>query len=282
LGWFRAGERFTSAVHDAHSGLQRRRWRRDRKFTIDCGDRFMTGAVSAGPTPSTVAEVGRGRLALIYQESLTAVTRLRAHRETVTDVAAFREHMLELLRRAEKVGQSQGYDPADLQLSSFGVVALLDESALSSPEGAWSDWARRPLQEQLFGGHMAGEWFFQHIERLLARPDTPALADVLELHELCLLLGFRGRYGAGDRGALHAITAQLNERIRRIRGIPTEFVAGWKPADDAIAVADPWIRRLTTALIASLALGLVLWGVGMFSLRSAVSGIAVPASAPSH
>ena len=242
----------------------------------------MTGAVSAGPTPSTVAEVGRGRLALVYQEALTAVTRLRAHRETVTDVAAFREHMLELLRRAEKVGQSQGYDPADLQLSSFAVVALLDESALSSPEGAWSDWARRPLQEQLFGGHMAGEWFFQHIERLLARPDTPALADVLDLHELCLLLGFRGRYGAGDRGALHAITAQLNERIRRIRGVQTEFVTGWKPADDALAVADPWIRRLTTALIASLALGLVLWGVGMFSLASAVSGIAVPASAPSH
>ena len=162
----------------------------------------MTNAVAAGPSPSAVAEVGRGRLALIFQEALTAVTRLRANRASVTDVAAFREHMLELLRRAERLGQSQGYDPADLQLSAFAVVALLDESALSSPEGAWSDWARRPLQEQLFGGHMAGEWFFQHIERLLARPDTPALVDVLELHEICLLLGFRGRYGAGDRGAL--------------------------------------------------------------------------------
>lgn len=238
----------------------------------------MTSAVAAGPSPSAVAEVGRGRLALIFQEALTAVTRLRANRASVTDVAAFREHMLELLRRAEKLGQSQGYDPADLQLSAFAVVALLDESALSSPEGAWSDWARRPLQEQLFGGHMAGEWFFQHIERLLARPDTPALVDVLELHEICLLLGFRGRYGAGDRGALHSIIAQLNERIRRIRGASTEFVAGWKPADDAMAVADPWIRRLTITLVSSLAIAVTLWGIGMFALRSTVSGINVPAS----
>ena len=241
----------------------------------------MTAAVSSAPSPSAVAELGKGRLSLIFQEALTAVTRLRANRASVTDVAAFREHMLELLRRAENVGQGQGYDPADLQLASFAVVALLDESALSSPEGAWSDWARRPLQEQLFGGHMAGEWFVQHIERLLARPDTPALADMLELHELCLLLGFRGRYGAGDRGALHAITAQLSERVRRIRGVAGEFVAGWKPADDALAVADPWIRRLTTALIASLVLCVALWGVGMFSLRSAVSGITVPATVAS-
>jgi len=235
--------------------------------------------MTAAPSPFAVVDVGRGRLPLIFQEALTAVTRLRANHGSVADVSAFREHMLELLRRAEHLGQSTGYDPADLQLASFAVVALLDESALSSPEGAWADWARRPLQEQLFGGHMAGEWFFQHIERLLARPDTPALADVLELHELCLLLGFRGRYGAGDRGALHSIAAQITERIRRIRGVPAEFVAGWKPAEDAMPVTDPWIRRLVTALISTAVLAVVLWGVGSFALRSAVGGISVPATA---
>ena len=104
------------------------------------------------------------------------------------------------------------------------------------------------------------------------------MADVLELHELCLLLGFRGRYGAGDRGALHSIAAQINERIRRIRGASTEFVVGWKPADDALAVADPWIRRLSTALIAIAVLAIVLWGVGTFALRSAVGGITIPAT----
>ena len=79
-------------------------------------------------------------------------------------------------------------------------------------------------------------------------------------------------------GALHSIIAQLNERIRRIRGASTEFVAGWKPADDAMAVADPWIRRLTITLVSSLAIGITLWGIGMFALRSTVSGINVPSS----
>lgn len=239
----------------------------------------MTSPGSAPPTPAAVATVGQGRLALLFQEALTAITRLRANRQTVTEAAAFRTQMLHLLRKAEEEGQSMGYDAADMQLSVFAVVALLDESVLSSADATWAEWARRPLQEQLFGGHMAGEWFFQHIDRLLARPDTPALADLLELHELCLLLGFRGRYGAGDRGALHAITQQVSERVRRIRGARADFVAGWKPGDDAVAAIDPWIRRLTIGLVSTLVVGVALWGVGMFSLRSAVSGIAVPPAA---
>ena len=234
----------------------------------------MTSAASAGPTPASVTPVGSGRLSLIFQEALTAVTRLRADRQHVTDAAAFREHMLQLLNSADTTGQALGYDAADLQLSSFAIVALLDETVLASPDGAWADWARRPLQDQLFGGHMAGEWFFQHIERLLARPDSPALADVLEVHALCLLLGFRGRYGAGDRGALHAVSAQIDERIRRIRGARGDFVSGWAPHNDAIAATDPWIRRLTVTLGALVAVAVVMWGVATVTLGSAVTSVA--------
>jgi type VI secretion system protein ImpK len=88
-----------------------------------------------------------------------------------------------------------GYTSEDVRLAAFAVVALLDESALNARQPALADWARRPLQDELFGGHLAGEWFFQHVEQLLARPDSAALADVLEVHQLVLLLGFRGRYG---------------------------------------------------------------------------------------
>lgn len=239
----------------------------------------MTSSVSAAPTPASVSAVGAGRLALLFQEVLTAVVRLRANRQGVPDVAAFRNDMLLLLRRAEETGQAMGYDPADMQLAVFAVVALLDESALAAADGNWTEWARRPVQEQLFGGHMAGEWFFQHIERLLARADTPALADLMELHQLCLLLGFRGRYGAGDRGALHAIGAQLAERIRRIRGPGGDFVAGWQPGDDGVAATDPWIRRLTLGLVGTVVLAALLWGGGFFSLGSAVNGISIPATA---
>ena len=184
--------------------------------------------------------------------------------------------MLQLLRRADEQAQSMGYEQPDVQLAVFAVVALLDESALASQDAAWAEWARRPLQDELFGGHMAGEWFFQHIERLLARPDTPALADLLEVHQLGLLLGFRGRYGAADRGALHAIASQIGERVRRIRGTPADFVPGWMPPGDVVSSQDPWLRRLVFGLAASAVLIVILWGAGALSLRSSIAGVVVP------
>jgi len=236
----------------------------------------MTTSASAGPTPASVTAVGSGRLSLLFQEALTAIARLRADRATVSDAGAFRAQMLHLLRRAEAEGIAMGYEAGDVQLAVFAVVALLDESALNAPEPAWADWARRPLQDELFGGHMAGEWFFQHIERLLGRPDSMELADLLEVHLLCLLLGFRGRYGAADRGALHAVTAQLSERMRRIRGTPGEFVPGWRPPDDMVAARDPWIRPLVVTLASCLILAALLWGGGALSLGAAVGDVVVP------
>ncbi len=163
----------------------------------------------------------------------------------------------------------------------FAAVALLDESALNARQPALADWARRPLQEELFGGHMGGEWFFQHVEQLLARPDSPELADLLEVHHLCLLLGFRGRYGTEDRGALHAIASRLGERVSRMRGAPGDLVPAWRPPNDAVAGRDPWIGRLVIGLAASVVLAAALWGVAALSLRGSARGIDGLATPPS-
>jgi len=111
------------------------------------------------------------------------------------------------------------------------------------------------------------------VEQLLARPDTPALIDLLEVHHLCLLLGFRGRYGVDDRGALHAIASRLDERVSRARGAPGDLVPAWRPPNDAVATHDPWIRRLVTGLAASVVLAVLLWGVAAFSLRGSARGL---------
>jgi type VI secretion system protein ImpK len=211
--------------------------------------------------------IGTGRLALALQEALTAVVRLRADRQPVTDAAGFRAQMMQLLGRAEQDARIAGYEPADVRMAVFAVVALLDESALNARQPALADWARRPLQEELFGVHMAGEWLFQNVEQLLARPDTPALADLLEVHQLVFLLGFRGRYGAADPSALHAYTSRVADRVARLRGHPGDLSPAWHPTDDAIAGRDPWIRRLALGLAASVLLGVVLWGAGFASLR---------------
>jgi type VI secretion system protein ImpK len=236
----------------------------------------MTSPVAPAPaarsavTPASATPVGAGRLALILQELLTATARLRGDRQPVPDAAAFRAQLLELVRRADQEAQSAGYAAADVRIAIFAAVALLDESALNTRQPALADWARRPLQEELFGGHMGGEWFFQHVDQLLARPDSPALADLLEVHHLCLLLGFRGRYGTDDRGALHAISARLAERVSRMRGAPGDLTPGWRPPNDAVVGRDPWIPRLVIGLAASVVLAVALWGAAALSGRGAV------------
>ncbi|MDF1505622.1 DotU family type IV/VI secretion system protein [Roseisolibacter sp. H3M3-2] len=229
----------------------------------------MTAPFLAPPAPAPTVPAGdvlaRGRLARLFQEALTAVVRLRAGRQAVPDAVAFRQQMTQLLQRADAEARQQGYAPDDARLAVFAVVALLDESALNSRQPALADWARRPLQDELFGGHLAGEWFFQHVEQLLARPDSAALADLLEVHQLVLLLGFRGRYGH-DTAALQTIAHRVGERLARLTGDAGPLAPAWRPPADAVVSRDPWLRRLTIALAASALLAVALWGAGAVTL----------------
>lgn len=217
---------------------------------------------------SNVAPASAGRLALILQESLTAVVRLRANRQPVTDAGAFRAQMTQLLARAEQDARAAGYGEQDARLAVFSVVAFLDESVLNARQPSLAEWARKPLQDELYGGHMGGEWFFQHVDQLLSRSDDSHLADVLAVHQLCLLLGFKGRYGAGDQSPLHAVTTRVGERIARLRGAAGDLAPDWRPPDDAVAERDPWLRRLTIGAIASVLLAAGLWGGYAWMLNS--------------
>ncbi len=107
-------------------------------------------------------------------------------------------------------------------MATLALVGFLDESVLNTHDPLFADWPRKPLQEELFGIHMAGELFFRNLEQLSARPDSADLADLLEVHYLCLLLGYGGRYSVGGRSELQAIIHATGDRIRRIRGVSTD------------------------------------------------------------
>jgi type VI secretion system protein ImpK len=157
-------------------------------------------------------------LASIFQEVLTAIVRVRFRLHAVADAEVFRKQIRQLLQAPMQKARSLGYDNQKIQGSVFAVVALLDESLLNLQDPVFAQWARRPLQEELFGGHLAGETFFRNLRSYLAEQDSQQLADVLELHCLCLLLGYRGRYALDDSGELYAMLRQTRDRIRRIRG----------------------------------------------------------------
>jgi type VI secretion system protein ImpK len=222
----------------------------------------------SNPTP-----VVAGRLASLLQEALTAVVRLRAERQPVTDGAAFRAQMVQLLARAEGEATQLGYTAQDARLAIFAVVAFLDESALNTRIPALADWARRPLQDELFGGHMGGEWFFQHVDQLLGRPDSTEVAELLEVYQLCLLLGFRGKYGAGDVAPLQQTMTRIAERLGRMRPALKDLAPRWQPPADAVSTRDPWVKPLAIGALVALIAMFSLWGVYGLLLRSGLTSL---------
>ena len=214
-------------------------------------------------------------LALAFQEILTVSERLRSGRQAVSDAATFRHHILEGLKTADQQARTQGYTAEDIKLAVFAVVAFVDESVLNLRNEVFADWPRRPLQEELFGHHIAGEIFFKNLQELLTRNDSQELADVLEVYHLCLLLGFAGRYSLGGRGELRGLIDATADKIRRIRGELGGLSPQWSVPPEAprATAADPWVKRLMFATIACCILAVLLFAGYKMMLGSGVSSV---------
>lgn len=196
----------------------------------------------------------------MFQEVLTAIERLRGNRQGVTDAEAFRHHTREALRNAAAQAMQAGYNADDTRYCTFACVAFLDESILNSQNPIFADWLRKPMQEELFGTHIAGETFFQNLQGLLGASDSPDLADVLEVHYLCLTLGFCGRFSAGDRSGLTQIMGMTSQKIHRIRGAAGPLSPSWAPPPEAARKGvDPWVKKMAIAAIACGALMVILF-----------------------
>ena len=224
---------------------------------------------------ASTSDTGAENLALIYQELLTVIVRLKAGQQRVADAGHFRNQVLQALRAADERAKARAYTDEDLQLAVFAVVAFLDETILNLRQPAFAEWVRRPLQEELFGQHIAGETFFQHLDQLLGRRDTTETAEVLEVYQLCMLLGYLGKYSLLARAELRALLTRTAEKIQRIRQSGSDLSPNWAPPSTAVAAQsrDPWLKRLRIASIATAGLALVLWVVYLLLLSSGASSL---------
>lgn len=220
------------------------------------------------------APVSRDNLALYFQELFTGIVRLRAHRQDVADADQFRGQVLHAIRVAEQNAKARGYQDDDINLAIFAVVAFLDESILNLRKPVFNDWVRKPLQEELFGRHVAGELFFQNLSQLLGRRDEPEVADLLEVYYLCILLGYLGRFSIASKGDLRMLMGQTDDKIRRIRGTRPDLSPYWMlPEDIAPAQSDPWMRRLVLGAVACAFLTLSLYATYRIVLGTEVSSL---------
>jgi type VI secretion system protein ImpK len=228
-------------------------------------------------TPSTARNPDN--LAMALQEVLTATVRVRARRQQVTDAESFRAQIREALRTAEQHSRQRGYSADEVRLAIFAVVAFLDETVLRSGNPVFSRWPGKPLQEEIFGGNVAGETFFHNLENLLRASDSPNNADLLEVYDLCLLLGYQGRYTVGGQGELDSMKRAIAAKIERIRGAEP-LAPHWAPSGGGTlrTSGDPMVRTLLWVACACAVVALALFVVFKITLSSGVSGVRTLAS----
>lgn len=141
-------------------------------------------------------------------------------------LSEFHKRIDQFLDQFETNARHLGKSTEDISDAKYAFCALMDETILSSDFPIREDWERAPLQLRLFGEHLAGERFFDKLEKL--RLDPVAKVDVLEVFYTCLLLGFQGRYLLEGSEKLNYLISRLGQEITHARGGRHEFAPNWK------------------------------------------------------
>ncbi len=171
--------------------------------------------VAGGGSRGSGAPPPRARLVDLAAEWLGTVVALK--RVTLLpDAAALRARALELKAKLESGARDGGFSAADVEAAVFALVAFLDETVLNSAGPARDVWVSKPLQLELFGQNVAGEEFFDRLDRMRRERDTRI--EALEVYYCCLAFGFGGKLRLAGPERLQALLAEVERDIASVRG----------------------------------------------------------------
>jgi type VI secretion system protein ImpK len=156
------------------------------------------------------------------------------------DVGGLRRHARDEMRRFEQRARGGSISAEVVGAARYVLCATMDESVLSTPWGAQSEWAQHPLLVELHREAWGGEKFFEMLTKIWDDPERHI--DLMELQYLCMALGFAGKYHALPQG--HAQLADVQQtlfrKIRDYRGTPQPDLAlKWRGVEDR---RNPLIR----------------------------------------
>ncbi|MFP4453328.1 MAG: DotU family type IV/VI secretion system protein [Desulfobacterales bacterium] len=123
-----------------------------------------------------------------------------------------RQEIDDLIEKSRKLCTENGFSREDYELAQFAVFAWIDETIMRSSWTRKSEWKKNMLQKRHYRTSNGGTKFFEQLEKL-----EPEQNEVREVYCLCLISGFRGKYGRSDEDqAAHDHIAAKN--IKRITG----------------------------------------------------------------
>lgn len=145
------------------------------------------------------------------------------------DAEVFRERIKQFLTQFERGASKLGAAADDIHACKYAFCATVDEAVLTSSFKVKESWQRLPLQVQFFGDQLAGEQFFLKLDEL--RQQGASRVQVLEVFQMCLLLGFQGKYLIEGSEKLGYLTARLGDEIARMRDPSLGFSPHWAAPD---------------------------------------------------
>lgn len=137
--------------------------------------------------------------------------------QQVADLSELRDFLVRQIKSFENRAKTSGIPAEKIIPARYALCTFLDETIASTPWGS-GEWGKYSLlvifQKEVFGG----EKFFQLISKLVENPRKNI--DLLELFDICLSLGFEGRYRIMERGReqLEQLKERLVQIIRNERG----------------------------------------------------------------
>jgi type VI secretion system protein ImpK len=163
----------------------------------------------------------------LLEPGMALVSLVRA-RVLPRDYTTFRGKVAEFLTRFEQQASYFGKPPGAVAEVKYAFCALFDETVLSMGGDELAErWSGAPLQLQHFGEHLAGEGFFQHLDRL--RTDPQQNLEILDVYYTCLLLGFKGKYLIEGTELLDLLATRLRQEILLVKGGEAPFAPHASP-----------------------------------------------------
>ncbi len=150
------------------------------------------------------------RLSEVLSPCFTLILQLRAARE-FGQPDVLRERIQGLLATTERDASRAGASAKEIEDAKFAIVALIDETILSSDWDDKAHWLAKPLQLELYNRYDAGEAFFTRLEELRSRSGSD---EVLEVYYLCMTLGFKGKYQIHDTGKLRILIEEVHSSLQ--------------------------------------------------------------------
>ncbi|MGY3133980.1 type VI secretion system protein ImpK [Bradyrhizobium sp. USDA 4501] len=179
------------------------------------------------------------------------------------DIRVLRREMVEEIHRFEVRAAKDQASGSDVTAARYVICALLDEAVMTTRWGSESAWSDNSLLNQFHNETWGGERVFQILERVQAKP-AKYLA-LLKLINICLLIGFEGKYRVleGGRERLEDLRSDVRRLLRDYTSErPAELSIRWRGAKVRTRMrryVPLWIIFTAAAVIGLIGYGVFHW-----------------------